>query len=73
MACHQLHQLHAPEGQKRRLTNEDGVRPVAPIIAKAASISPLVLALRTWICSPMARAAGSMALSVSRHLTYQLD
>jgi ABC transporter substrate binding protein len=26
-------------------------------VAKAASISRLVLALRTWICSPMARAA----------------
>ena len=33
-------------------------------VAKAASISRLVLALRTWICSPMARAAASMSLNV---------
>jgi len=31
---------------------------------KAALISRLVLALRTWICSPMARAAGSKFLNV---------
>src|SRR5262245_51493786 len=34
------------------------------IVAKAASISRLVLALRTWICSPMARAAASTSLNV---------
>src|SRR5262249_9881630 len=34
------------------------------IVAKAASISRLVLALRTWICSPMVRAAGSTSLNV---------
>ena len=33
-------------------------------VAKAASISRLVLALRTWICSPMARAAASTSLTV---------
>ena len=33
-------------------------------VAKAASISRLVLALRTWICSPMARAADSTSLNV---------
>ena len=33
-------------------------------VAKAASISRLVLALRTWICSPMARPAGSTSLNV---------
>ena len=33
-------------------------------VAKAASISRLVLALRTWICSPMARPAGSASLNV---------
>ena len=33
-------------------------------VAKAASISRLVLALRTWICSPMARAAASTSLNV---------
>ena len=33
-------------------------------VAKAASISRPVLALRTWICSPMARAAGSTSLNV---------
>jgi hypothetical protein len=32
--------------------------------AKAASISPLVLALTTWICSPIARAAGCTSLNV---------
>ena len=32
--------------------------------AKAASISRLVLALRTWICSPIARAADSTSLNV---------
>ena len=34
-------------------------------VAKAASISRLVLALRIWICSPMARAAGSTSRSVA--------
>jgi hypothetical protein len=33
-------------------------------LAKAESISRLVLALRTWICSPMTRAAGSTSLNV---------
>ena len=33
-------------------------------VAKAASISRLVLALKTWICSPMARAAASTSLNV---------
>ena len=33
-------------------------------VAKAASISRLVLALRTWICSPMARAAASTSRNV---------
>jgi hypothetical protein len=33
-------------------------------VAKAASISRLVLALRTVVCSPIARAAGSMSRSV---------
>ena len=35
-----------------------------PKAANAASISRLVLALRTWICSPMARAATSTSLTV---------
>src|SRR5262245_24605323 len=34
-------------------------------VAKAALISRLVLALRTWICSPMARVAVSAALKVA--------
>src|SRR5262249_5855191 len=29
-------------------------------VSKAAIISPLALAVRTWICNPMARAAGSI-------------
>src|SRR5262245_9063445 len=33
-------------------------------VANAASISRLLLALRTWTCSPMTRAAGSMPLNV---------
>ena len=33
-------------------------------VAKAALISRLVLALKTWICSPMARAAASTSLNV---------
>src|SRR6266699_1076407 len=33
-------------------------------VAKAASISRLVLALKIWICSPMARAAASTSLKV---------
>src|SRR6516162_6495154 len=33
-------------------------------VAKAASISRLVLALRTWICNPMARAADCTSLNV---------
>ena len=34
-------------------------------LAKAESISRVVLALRTWICSPMARAAASTSLNVT--------
>ncbi len=34
-------------------------------LAKAALISPLVLALKTWICSPMARAADCTSLNVN--------
>ena len=33
-------------------------------VAKAASISRLVLPLRTWICNPMVRAAGSTSRNV---------
>jgi hypothetical protein len=33
-------------------------------VANAASTSRLVLALRTWICNPMARAAASTPLNV---------
>ena len=35
MAGCPLHQLHTPEGQKRRLTNEDGVRPIVPDSGKS--------------------------------------
>ena len=35
-----------------------------PIVSKAATISRLVLALRTWICSCRARAAASTPLNV---------
>ena len=35
-------------------------------VAKAASISRLVLALRTWICSPRARAAACTSRNVAR-------
>src|SRR5262244_2299746 len=34
-------------------------------VANAASSSRLVLALRTWICSPIARAAASTSLNVA--------
>jgi hypothetical protein len=34
-------------------------------VANAASISRLVLAFKTWICSPMARAAASTSLNVA--------
>src|SRR5262245_32546412 len=36
-----------------------------PMRSKAASISRLVLALKTWICRPMVRAAGSTSRSVA--------
>src|SRR5262245_7637547 len=37
-------------------------------VAKATSISRLLLASRTWICSPIARAAGSTSLIVAAAL-----
>ena len=51
-------QLQTPaveEGVKRRQKERQASR--RNMVAKAASISRLLLALRTWICSPMARAA----------------
>src|SRR5258705_353306 len=43
------------------------------IFAKAAAISRLVLALRTWICSPMARAAASKSLTAASWLGPLID
>ena len=57
-------QLDTPAGEKGVGCRRKGVGPLAHKVAKAASISRLVLALRTWICSPMARAAGSTSLNV---------
>ena len=57
MARRQVRELDAPAGEKGVGRDEEGVGPLAHEGAKAASISRLVLALRIWICSPMARAA----------------
>ena len=64
MARRQIGQLDAPAGEEGVGADEEGVGPLAHKVAKAASISRLVLALRTWICSPMARAAASTSLNV---------
>ena len=54
-------------GRRRRGRSRRRARRVARAqdVANAASISRLVLALRTWICSPMARAAASTSLNCS--------
>src|SRR6516165_11853012 len=64
LARRQAGNLHAAAGKDasaatKRASGRSRARP-----AKAASISPLVLALKAWICSPMTRAA-----SCTRKLT----
>ena len=53
----QVGKLHPPVDEKGVGSDEEGVEPLAHNVAKAASISRLVLALKNWTCSPMARAA----------------
>src|SRR5262245_25859937 len=53
----QMGQLHAPAGEERRRADEESIQPFARNRCKGCV--DLVLALRTWTCSPMARAAGS--------------
>ena len=60
-------QLETPAGEERiRPLTKSASGRSRTSVAKAASISRLVLASRTWICSPMARAAA--ATSARCHL-----
>src|SRR5262249_51976500 len=61
----QLNQLDTSGSEEGAAADESASGRSRIRVAKAASISPLVLALRTWICSPMARAAVSTSLSVA--------
>ena len=64
MAAGPLGQLQPPALKKGSpLTKRASGRALAKL-AKAASISRLVLALRTWICSPMVKAASSTSLNM---------
>src|SRR5262245_48668758 len=57
-------QLNPPAVEKSVGAHEQGIGPLAHKRRNAASISLLVLALRIWIFSPMARAAASTSFSV---------
>ena len=57
MICRQRHELLTSAKQKRIPANEKRVGPLPPSVAKAASISRLVLAFTTLICTPSERAA----------------
>ena len=64
MARRQDGKLDPPAVEKRVAPTKRASGRSRTKVAKAASISRLVLALRTWICSPMARAAASTSLNV---------
>ena len=57
-------QLDAPAVEERVCANEERIGPLAHKSCESRIDLALVLALRTWICSPMARAAGSTSLNV---------
>ena len=59
MACRQLASWTRRPVKKRSRPTKSASGRSRTSVAKAASISPLVLASRTWTCSPIARAAVS--------------
>jgi hypothetical protein len=59
-----MDQLGTPAVEEGVLTDEEGIGPSRANVAKAALILPMVLALRTWVCNPMARAAAPISLIV---------
>ena len=59
----QLSQLDASAIEERSGSDEDRIRSLPTIAAKAASISALVLALWIWSCSPIERAAAFTSLN----------
>ena len=65
MARGQVDQLDTPAIEEGVAIDEKGVRSLARQSCEGRIISRLLLAWRTWICSPMARAAVSASLTVS--------
>ena len=64
MARCQDGKLHTPAVEERVWNDEEGIPRSRARVVKAISISLTVLALSTWICKPIARAA----VSTSRKL-----
>ena len=74
MAAARTVKLDAPAAEKGIAADKQRVEVRAHKSCEAASISWLVVALRTWICSPMARAAASTSLAwLSALSQYWLD
>src|SRR5262245_7568310 len=67
-AAHWTNWTRRRENDWLALTRRASVRARARLV-KAASISRPLLALKTWICKPMARAAVSTPLTVDSVLT----
>src|SRR5262249_5359116 len=65
MARRHVGKLHPPADEKSILANEEGVRPLAPKSCEGCIDLRLVLALSTWSCNPMARAADCTSLNVA--------
>src|SRR5215510_2929015 len=63
VARRQVGQLDTPAGEKG-VAGDEKPGFSRTRVAKAASISRLVLALKIWICNPTARAAASTSLNV---------
>ena len=59
MARRQCGQLDAPAGEKSVPSDDKASDRSRTSAANAESISPLVLALKNWTCSPSARATAS--------------
>ena len=60
----QLDQLDTPAGEEGVAGDEEGVGPLARKCCEGRIDLAVVLALKTWIRSPMARAAASTSLTV---------
>src|SRR5262245_55914310 len=64
VACGQLHQLDTSAREKGAAADDKASGRSRTNVEKAASIARLVSASSTWICHPMARAAGPTSRKV---------